>query len=170
MWISAVFFTVVGMAQAEQAEPRSSDSAGFFEVKTPGDGGLGTGLWLQPDGQWLRGLVVMLNGEYQYEDGTLVVWLQSGEERRSPISIEGDLMVGLTPPGVPTRRVGQAPLPGDIEGVWEYEHNSGEMAYERFLEDGRHQFRLPVLSSVRGGEYFTQGEEVRLVRARRPSQ
>jgi hypothetical protein len=49
-----------------------------------------------------------------------------------------------------------------LVGVWKYRHSSGATAFERYTDDGKMFFRLPMRSVV--GRYTMQGNEVVLVR------
>ena len=80
------------------------------------------------------------------------------------IEFDGDALVETGPDGSVVRkeRVGSGGKSARLVGSWKYRHYTDLVAFEKYTDDGRLCFRLPMRSSV--GRYILKGNELLMVR------
>lgn len=167
----AVAMTVLVLAEAVRASRSQPESlVGLWDSATTSAGGIGSTIEFRADGTFVEATTVIVNGYYRVTGDQLEI----GERPFGPDSkpgqsvrfvVEGSVMRATAPDGSVLRkdRLGQ-PEPGKpaIVGAWRYRHYTGPTAYERYSDDGRMFFRLPMKSFV--GRYVVKGDDLVLTR------
>jgi hypothetical protein len=145
---------------------------GFWESATTSRGGIGHTFEFRADGTFVEATTVIVDGHYRLIGDRLVngeqpVGPDADASKATRIKIDGDVLVETGPDGsvVMKERVGAGIKNSQLVGAWRYRHYTDVVAFERYTDDGRMFFRLPMLSSV--GRYILKGNELLLVR---PSQ
>jgi hypothetical protein len=146
---------------------------GLWDSATTSRGGIGSTLEFRADGTFVEATTVIVNGYYRIIDGRLVVGdqplgSQADAAKSLRIEVDGDVLRLTAPDGAVLRkdRVGRPEVGKPaIVGAWRYRHDTGTTAFERYTDDGRMFFRLPMKSSV--GRYVLQGNKLLL---KRPNQ
>ena len=154
--------------------PEATDLVGLWESGETSKGGIGPTLEFRADGTFVEGTVVIVDAYYRLVGDRLVIGGQppgaEPDTAKAPrIRLEGDRMIQTGPDGaeVHKERVGK-PVEGQpaIVGTWRYKHYSGAIAFERFTDEGRMHFRLPMVSSV--GRYVSKADGLVLSQPNRP--
>ena len=145
----------------------SSDTAivGFWESESRSRGGIGQTIELKASGELLSSTTVMLDQVYRPADGKLFI-AGSG----APFKVTKDALVQTDDKGDEIRKErvgGQAEGKDPLVGAWRYRHYTGAVAFERYTEDGRLLFRLPMTSQQ--GCYRATGDSLSLDIAGRAS-
>ncbi len=115
-------------------------------------------------------VVILPDSRWRLEGGMLTVEYP-GEEGAQALAIDFDELGFTTTPGGRTvrrtrvRRGRQGAPP--VVGVWKSPHYAGGTAYERYTEDGRLQFRLPIASVP--GRWSLEGDVLTLASEGRPA-
>ena len=147
---------------------------GLWDSARTSAGGLGSTLEFRADGTFVEAATVIVNTYYRIVGDRLLIDEQpipqdAQADAAVPIEIAGDLFRMNIPDGtviekqrLPGSARGQSP----IAGVWTYRHPTGAMAFERYTDEGRMHFRLPM-TSVRG-TWTLNGTELVLVRSTQP--
>jgi hypothetical protein len=146
---------------------------GLWDSATTSTGGIGSTLEFRADGTFVEATTVIVNGYYRIIDGRLVVGDQplgskADAAKSLRIAVDGDVLRQTAPDGAVLRkdRLGRPEVGKPaIVGAWRYRHYTGTTAFERYTDDGRMFFRLPMKSSV--GRYVLQGNQLLL---KRPNQ
>jgi hypothetical protein len=143
---------------------------GLWDSATTSSGGIGSTLEFRADGTFVEAPTVIVNAYYRIIGDRFVV----GEQPLGPnpdqaksmrIQVDGDVLRLTGPDGsvVLKERLGRAEVGKPaIVGAWRYRHPTGTNAFERYTDDGRMLFRLPMTSSV--GRYVVKGNEIVLTR------
>jgi hypothetical protein len=143
---------------------------GLWDSATTSTGGIGSTLEFRADGTFVEATTVIVNAFYRATGGRLVIGekpfaAQAPADMSVRIEVEGDVLRWTGPDGsiVRKERLGR-PEAGKppIVGAWRYRHDTGTTAFERYTDDGRMFFRLPMKSTV--GRYVLNGSDLRLVR------
>ena len=145
------------------APPASSDLAGLWESTRVSKGGIGNSLEFRADGTFVEAPTVQVNSYYRIEGNRMFITDraddQSSKDSRQ-FRMDGDAIV-IEGPGGQSLRMDRIDGPkGTVVGAWRYTHYTGQMAFERYLPDGRLNFRLPMISG--GGCYTIGSDGVRL--------
>jgi hypothetical protein len=125
--------------------PPDTAVVGFWESENVSLGGIGQSLELKASGELISSTTVMVDAAYRTADGKLFIAGESG----APFKVTKDVLVQTDDMGDEIRkeRVGsQAAGKGPLVGVWRYRHYTGAVTFERYTEDGRFLFRLPMTS------------------------
>lgn len=143
--------------------PSDSSLVGFWESAATSRGGIGQAIELKANGELLSATTVIVDQVYRATDGTLFIAGSTealrGATGGTAFTVTGDLLVQTDGQGGEIRkeRLG-APGQGPslLVGAWRYRHYTGAIAFERYTEDGRVLFRLPMTSQhgcyrARGG-------------------
>ena len=118
----------------------------------------------------MEATTVIVNAFYRATGGRLVIaekpfGTEAPADMSVRIEVEGDVLRWTGPDGSTVRkeRLGRAEAgkPG-IVGAWKYRHDTGTTAFERYTDDGRMFFRLPMKSWV--GRYVLKGSQLVLTR------
>ena len=134
--------------------PSDTSVAGFWESRKRSKGGIGNTLELRRDGVSVASTTVIVNLFYRTSKDRLFVGEDAKLTKQSPDSrfeVQGDALVLTGPDGstVKKERLGVRESGGDsIVGAWRYRHYTEATAYERYTEDGRLLFRLPMNAYV----------------------
>ena len=131
---------------------------GRWEPVEKSRGGIGAVMDMFDDGTFVSGLVVQVDGRFSF-DGKRLSCLVAPDKKvmeNLPVEFIGNSMIIE---GEPVReRVGaRGNGEGPIVGVWTYEHHTGAPAYERYVDDGTVQLRIPVPGEARGRFAVTDG-------------
>ena len=147
---------------------------GLWDSATTSQGGIGTTLEFRADGTFVEATTVIVTFYYRVIGDRLVVAVQplgaDPSVSQSPsMTFEGDVLVMTDRDGSVVRKermeVKGTGKPGLI-GAWRYRHYTGATAFERYADDGRMFFRLPMRSAV--GRYTVQSNELVMVRPNEP--
>lgn len=152
--------------------PRSQPTplVGLWDSATTSNGGIGSTLEFRADGTFVEATTVIVNAFYRVTGGRLVIAekpfaAEAPADMSVRVEVEGDVLRWTGPDGslVRKERLGRAEAgkPG-IVGAWRYRHDTGTTAFERFTDDGRMFFRLPMKSYV--GRYVLKGSDLVLSR------
>lgn len=163
--------TVLALTAALLAPGLQTPSlVGLWDSATTSSGGIGSTLEFRADGTFVEATTVIVNAFYRATGGRLVIAerpiaAQAPADMSVRIEVEGDVLRWTGPDGSIVRKerlgrpeAGQPP----IVGAWRYRHDTGTTAFERFTDDGRMFFRLPMKSWV--GRYVLKGSELVLTR------
>ena len=143
---------------------------GLWDSATTSNGGIGSTLEFRADGTFVEATTVIVNAFYRATGGRLVIAekpfaAEAPADMSVRIEVEGDVLRWTGPDGSTVRkeRLGRAEAgkPG-IVGAWRYRHDTGTTAFERYTDDGRMFFRLPMKSWV--GRYVVKGSQLVLTR------
>jgi hypothetical protein len=143
---------------------------GLWDSATTSNGGIGSTLEFRADGTFVEATTVIVNAFYRATGGRLVIAekpfaAEAPADMSVRIEVEGDVLRWTGPDGSTVRkeRLGgaEAGKPG-IVGAWRYRHDTGATAFERYTDDGRMFFRLPMKSWV--GRYVVKGSQLVLTR------
>ena len=124
--------------------PSDASIAGFWESERTSRGGIGQTIELKASGELTSSMTVMVDQVYRTADGKLYI-----AESGAPFTVTKDVLVQTDDKDDEIRkeRVGsQAPGREPLVGAWRYRHDTGAIAFERYTEDGRLFFRLPMTS------------------------
>jgi hypothetical protein len=124
--------------------PSDSAVVGFWESESTSRGGIGQTIELKASGELLSSTAVMVDQVYRTADGKLFI-AGSG----APFKVTKDVLVQTDDKGDEIRKErvgGQAAGKDPLVGAWRYRHYTGAVAFERYTEDGRLLFRLPMTS------------------------
>jgi hypothetical protein len=131
--------------------PSDTSLIGFWESEATSQGGIGHTLELKADGELVTSFTVMVNGVYHATAGSLFFAENAKALAETtdgaPFTITQNLFVQRDSDGQEIRkeRLGVQPRAGTpMVGDWRYRHYSGAIAYERYTDDGRLLFRLPM--------------------------
>ncbi len=137
---------------------------------TTSTGSIGSTLEFRADGTFVEATTVIVDAYYRVTAGRLVIdekpiGPQAPAAMSVRIEVEGDVLRWTGPDGsiVRKERLGRPDtgLPA-IVGAWRYRHETGATAFERYTDDGRMFFRLPMKSSA--GRYVLKGSDLLLTR------
>jgi hypothetical protein len=145
--------------------PSDTAVGGFWESESTSRGGIGQTIELKASGELLSSMTIMVDEVYRTADGKLFV-AGSG----APFTVTNDRLVQTDGKGDEIRKErvgGQAAGKDPIVGAWRYRHYTGAIAFERYTEDGRLLFRLPMTSE--NGCYRATGDSLSLDIAGRTS-
>lgn len=124
--------------------PSDASFVGFWESESTSLGGIGQTIELKASGELISAMTIMVDGIYRTADGKLFI-AGSG----APFKVTKDVLVQTDDMGDEIRKErvgGQAAGKDPLVGVWRYRHYAGTIAFERYTEDGRFLFRLPMTS------------------------
>jgi hypothetical protein len=124
--------------------PPDAAVVGFWESESTSRGGIGQTIELKASGELLSAMTIMVDGVYRTADGKLFV-----AEGGAPYKVTKDALVQTDDKGDEIRKErvgGQAEGKDPLVGAWRYRHYTGAIAFERYTEDGRLFFRLPMTS------------------------
>ena len=137
--------------------PSNTSLIGFWESETTSQGGIGHSLEMKENGELVTSFIVMVDGVYRTTAGSLFfaenAKVLAETTEGAPFTITQNLLVQRDSDGQEIRkeRLGVQPRASTpLVGDWRYRHYSGAIAYERYTDDGRLLFRLPM-GSWRGG-------------------
>lgn len=154
--------------------PRANGLVGLWASATTSRGGIGHTLEFRSDGTFVEAPTVIIDGYYRVIGDRLIVGerpprADAATEKSPRFKIDGDLLVQTDLDGSVERKervgVAEAGKPRII-GVWQYRHYTKAIAFERYTDDGRMLFRLPMSSS--SGRYVLKGKELLLLRPKQP--
>jgi hypothetical protein len=162
-WILIAAFaglTASGVALSAEEAP-ASPVLGFWESVETSRGGIGSALELRADGSLRWSVVVLVESEYRLDDGRLVMLDESGGEQEMPVTVADGEMEMTGPGGAEIHKTrfldptdGASPIVGD----WSYDYFGQGQAFERYTEDGRMLFRLPMRTDA--GTYRVEGDRL----------
>jgi hypothetical protein len=138
--------------------PSDSAVVGFWESESTSRGGIGQTIELKASGELLSSTTVMVDAVYRTADGKLFIAGSS-----APFKVTKDVLVQTDEKGDEIRKErvgGQAAGKDPLVGAWRYRHYTGAVAFERYTEDGRLLFRLPMTSQQ--GCYRATGDALSL--------
>lgn len=142
-------------------EAQASPVLGFWESVETSRGGIGSALELRADGTLRWSVVVLVESEYRLDDGRLVMLDESGGEQEMPVTLRDGEMEMTAPDGSTLTKTrfrdptgGTSPIVGD----WSYDYFGQGRAFERYTEDGRMLFRLPMRTDA--GTYRVEGNRL----------
>jgi hypothetical protein len=146
------------------APSASSDLTGLWESTQRSKGGIGNSLEFRADGTFVEGPTVQVDGHYRVEGNRLFL-VERPDDKSTQDSrqfrVDGTALI-IEGPGGQSLRMDR--IDGSkgtsVQGAWRYKHYTGQTAFERYLPDGRMNFRLPMIS--RGGCYTISTDGVRL--------
>jgi hypothetical protein len=124
--------------------PSDSAVVGFWEPESTSRGGIGQTIELKASGELLSSTTAMVDQVYRTADGKLFI-AGSG----APFKVTKNVLVQTDEKGDEIRKErvgGQAAGKDPLVGAWRYRHYTGAVAFERYTEDGRLLFRLPMTS------------------------
>lgn len=164
------FILAVAVAVATfSPAPSPATAVGFWESATTSLGGIGHTLELRADGTFVEATTVIVDGYYRVIGDRLVTGEQpvrpdADASQAARITFDGKVFVETLPNGSVVRkeRVGAGTESSPLAGEWRYHHYTDLTAFERYTDDGRMMFRLPMTSSA--GRYTVKGNELLLVR------
>jgi hypothetical protein len=149
--------------------PAPAGLVGLWESARTSRGGIGHTFEFRPDGTYVEATTVIVDGYYRLIGDRLVngerpVGADADSSKAARIKIDGDVLVETGPDGSIVRkdRVGVGGKDSRLVGAWRYRHYTDAVAFERYTDDGRMLFRLPMLSSV--GRYILKGTELLIQR------
>jgi len=131
--------------------PVDTSLIGFWESEATSQGGIGLALELKADGELVTSFAVMADGVYRVTAGRLFLadnakaLAEATEATR--FTIAQNVLVHTDSDGKELRkeRLGIQPRASTpLIGDWRYRHDTGAIAYERYTDDGRFLFRLPM--------------------------
>ena len=131
--------------------PGDTSLIGFWESEATSQGGIGHTLELKADGELVTSFTVMVDGVYRATAGSLFfadnakALAETTDGAR--FTITQNLFVHTDSDGQEVRkeRLGVQPRASTpLVGDWRYRHYTGAIAYERYTDDGRLLFRLPM--------------------------
>jgi len=131
--------------------PVDTSLVGFWESEATSQGGIGLALELRADGELRTSFVVIVNQVYRASAGTLFsadnakALAETTDGAR--FTIAQNVFVHTDSDGQELRkeRLGIQPRASTpLIGDWRYRHYTGAIAYERYTDDGRFLFRLPM--------------------------
>ena len=154
--------------------PSDTSVVGFWESETTSRGGIGQSIELKANGELLSSTTVIVDQIYRAADGKLFI----GDSAKTlteakdgtAFNVTKDLLVQTdqTDGEIRKKRLGgQVQGTSPLVGAWQYRHYTGAIAFERYTEDGRFLFRLPMTSQH--GCYRATSDSVSLDTAGRKS-
>jgi len=167
VWFAA-FLLCAARAPAVMA---GVDPVGFWESKKTSRGGIGNALEFRADGTVVEATTVLVEMAYRLIGDRLVTAMEppdaDADTSKAPtIHFEGDSLVMVGPDGSTVRKDRVSGKGASILGDWRYCHYAGAVAYERYAEDGRLLFRLPMRSTA--GSYAVTGGELTIRMPEKP--
>src|SRR5262245_65070652 len=131
--------------------PSDTSLIGFWESEATSQGGIGHTLELKADGEVVTSFAVMVDGVYRTTAGSLFfadnAKALAEATNGASFTITQNLFVQKGSDGQEIRkeRLGVQPRASTpLVGDWRYRHYTGAIAYERYTDDGRFLFRLPM--------------------------
>jgi outer membrane protein assembly factor BamB len=131
--------------------PGDTALIGFWESEATSQGGIGHTLELKADGELVTSFTVMVDGVYRATAGSLFIAENAKALAETTdgtrFTITQNLFVYTDSDGQEVRkeRLGVQPRASTpLVGDWRYRHDTGAIAYERYTDDGRLLFRLPM--------------------------
>tara|TARA_R110002072_G_scaffold195331_1_gene352653 strand:- start:134 stop:769 length:636 start_codon:yes stop_codon:yes gene_type:complete len=139
------------LASALACSPLSDEKlAGLWESISVSRGGVGHNLEFRIDGSYTTATTVLVDLRYEIRDGEFFMSHNSGEEidfSNGARIEETETDFTLTKDDVVEVKTKQTPTEEKtIVGTYVYRHYSGRMAYEKYTDDGKVIFRLPIES------------------------
>jgi hypothetical protein len=133
--------------------PSDTSVVGFWESEAVSRGGIGQSIELKANGELLSSTTIIVDQVYRAADGRLFI----GENAKAlseakdgtAVNVTKDLLVQFDDKGDEIRKErlgGQVQGTSPLVGSWKYRHYTGAIAFERYTEDGRFLFRLPMTS------------------------
>ena len=133
--------------------PSDTSAVGFWESETTSRGGIGQSIELKANGELVSATTVMVDQVYRAADGKLFIAegakALSEAKEGAAFTVTKDFFVQKDDQGGEIQRKrlsGQAQGTSPLVGAWQYRHYTGAIAFERYMEDGRFMFRLPMTS------------------------
>ncbi len=133
--------------------PSDTSVVGFWESEATSRGGIGHSIELKANGELLSSTTVIVDQLYRAAGGKVFI-AESAEALSGTIDgtafeVTKDRLVQTDEKGGEIRKErlggpGQGTSP--LIGAWQYRHYTGVIAFERYTEDGRFLFRLPMTS------------------------
>lgn len=148
MIIIAILASVLGCVP-----PSDTSVVGFWESETTSRGGMGQSIELKANGELLSSTIVIVDQIYRAADGKLFIGDSSKTlteaKDGTAFNVTKDLLVQTdqTDGEIRKERLGSlAQGTSPLVGAWQSRHYTGAIALERYTEDGRFLFRLPMTS------------------------
>jgi hypothetical protein len=141
---------------------------GLWEVRETSKGGIGQVLEFRIDGRFVETFVILLNMFYRISgDHRALLETPRAADSVQDVTfrVDGNVLTETGADGttLTKERFGKPPASGPtLTGVWRYRHDTGAVAYERYADDGRFLFRLPMRSFT--GCFTLDGDRLRLAR------
>lgn len=155
--------------------PSDTSVVGFWESEAVSRGGIGQSIELKANGELLSSTTILVDQVYRAADGRLFIGENAKALREAKdgtaVNVTKDLLVQFDNKGDEIRkeRLGsQVQGTSPLVGSWKYRHYTGAIAFERYTEDGRFLFRLPMTSQQ--GCYRAVSGSLSLDTARRKSE
>ena len=133
--------------------PLDTSVVGFWESEATSQGGIGHSIELKGNGELLSSATVILDQVYRVGGGKLLIAENAqalkGATDGPAFSVTKDLLVQKDEESGEIRKErlgGQGQGASPLVGAWRYRHYTGAIAFERYTEDGRVLFRLPMTS------------------------
>ena len=145
---------------------------GLWESRETSKGGIGHALEFRADGRFVETFAILLNLFYRIAgDHRAILETPGAADSVQDVTfrVDGNVLTETGPDGstLIKERFGKPPVAGPtLAGVWRYRHDTGALAYERYADDGRFLFRLPMRSSI--GCFTLEGDRLRLERRGAP--
>src|SRR5262245_28060529 len=139
---------------------------GLWESRETSKGGIGQALEFRADGRFVETYVILLNMFYRISgDHRALLETPGAADSVQDVTfrVDGNVLTEIGPDGttLTKERFGKPPASGPaLTGVWRYRHDTGAVAYERYADDGRFLFRLPMRSLT--GCFTLDGDRLRL--------
>src|SRR5262249_20052136 len=131
--------------------PGDTSLIGFWESEATSQGGIGHTLELKADGKLVTSFTVMVDGVYRATAGSLFIaenakaLAEATEGTRFTITQNLFVLTDSDGQDIRKERLGVQPRANTpLVGDWRYRHDTGAIAYERYTDDGRLLFRLPM--------------------------
>jgi hypothetical protein len=147
--------------------PSDTSVIGFWESENTSRGGIGQSIELKVSGELLSSATILVDQVYRAADGKLFIAESakalSGANDGAAFKVIKDFLVQSDGEGGEIRKErlgGQGEGPSPLVGAWKYRHYTGAIAFERYMEDGRFLFRLPMTSQP--GCYGATGDSLSL--------
>ena len=154
---------LLSFALAPALESDEGSPSGFWESVETSQGGIGSALELTADGRFRQIVVVLVEFGYRLDGETLFIVDEAGAEQAVQVAF-GDGSMDLAAPNGSVIRKTRFRDPSNgtsiILGDWRYDYSSQATAYERYTQDGRMIFRLPMRGQ--SGTFEIKGTKLRL--------
>lgn len=149
--------------------PATGDLAGLWESRATSKGGIGHAMEFRADGSFVEAATFIVNTFYRATGNRVALLETSGpgaaEDPYGEFRLDGNVLVHTAPDGTTLNkdRLGKPPMANaPLVGAWRYRHYTGATAYERYTDDGRMLFRLPMTGAK--GCFAVKGQTLVLTR------